>query len=58
MPWHLWVPGLAQTTLMGRVLKGDPLGMVDMVLPVIVGAAVTLLCLAYVARMLRAAAAR
>jgi len=58
MPWHLWVPGLAQTTLMGRVLKGDPLGMVDMVVPVIVGVGVTVLCLAYVARMLRAAAAR
>jgi sodium transport system permease protein len=58
MPWHLWVPGLAQTALMGRVLKGDPLGMADMVLPVIVGAAVTVLCLAYVARMLRSAAAR
>jgi sodium transport system permease protein len=58
MAWHLWVPGLAQTTLMGRVLKGDPLGMVDMVLPVVVGAAVTVLCLVYVARMLRSAAAR
>ena len=58
MPWHLWVPGLAQTTLMGRVLKGDPLGMADMVVPVIVGAAVAVLCLAYVARMLRSAAAR
>lgn len=58
MPWHLWVPGLAQTTLMGRVLKGDPLGMADMVVPVLVGVAVAVLCLAYVARMLRSAAAR
>lgn len=58
MPWHLWVPGLAQTTLMGRVLKGDPLGMADMVVPVLVGVAVAVLCLAYVARMLRSTAAR
>ena len=24
-PWHLWVPALAQITLMGRVLKGEPM---------------------------------
>jgi sodium transport system permease protein len=24
-PWHLWVPGLAQSSLMLRVLKGDAL---------------------------------
>ena len=24
-PWHLWVPALAQTTLMGRVLRGEAL---------------------------------
>ena len=25
-PWHLWVPALAQNTLMTRVLKGEALG--------------------------------
>jgi sodium transport system permease protein len=25
LPWHLWVPGLAQTVLMARVLKGEAL---------------------------------
>ena len=26
-PWHLWVPALAQNTLMTRVLKGEDLGL-------------------------------
>ena len=25
-PWHLWVPALAQNTLMTRVLKGEDFG--------------------------------
>lgn len=55
-PWHLWVPALAQTTLMGRVLKGEVLAWVD------VGsatAACVLLAVAgivYVSRTLRSAA--
>ncbi len=37
--WHRWVPGLAQTTLMNRVLKGSPIAFVD----VAPGAAVCLM---------------
>ncbi|MDN3919233.1 ABC transporter permease [Roseateles violae] len=57
-PWYLWVPGLAQNTLMMLVLKGEALR-ADQVLPsVIVGLALTLICLGYVARSMRAAVAR
>jgi sodium transport system permease protein len=55
-PWHLWVPALAQMTLMGRVLKGEALAVPDVAVPLLVSAAVAAACLVYVARMLRAAA--
>lgn len=55
-PWHLWLPALAQTTLMGRVLKGEALPAFDLALPVLVCAAVAALSLAYVMRLLRQAA--
>ncbi len=55
-PWHYWVPALAQTTLMGRVLKGEALT-AALVLPgVAVSLLLTLLALAFVARVLRSAA--
>jgi len=57
-PWHLWVPALAQITLMGRVLKGEALGAVDVGVPLIVSALLAAACLLYVARMLRAAAVK
>jgi len=57
-PWHLWVPALAQVTLMGRVLKGEALGPLDVFVPLLVSAAVTALGVAYVARTLRSAALR
>ncbi len=56
--WHLWLPALAQITLMQRVLEGGALGPVDLLLPVLVAALATALCLAYVARQLRTAAWR
>lgn len=56
--WHLWVPALAQVTLMGRVLKGEPLGLLEAGVPLLVCAAVTALGVAYVARTLRTAAVR
>lgn len=56
--WHLWVPALAQQTLMGRVLKGESLGVLEMAIPLGVSALVTALGLAYVARVLRSAAVR
>ena len=54
--WHLWTPALAQITLMQRVLGGEALGWVDLALPLVVALAGSALCLAYVARQLRAAA--
>ena len=55
-PWHLWVPALAQSTLMGRVLKGDALPAPDLWLPLMMCVALAVASLAYVARMLRQAA--
>jgi sodium transport system permease protein len=54
--WHLWLPALAQITLMQRVLEGEAFGVVDLLLPLAVAALLSALCLAYVARQLRAAA--
>ena len=34
-PWHLWVPALAQITLMGRVLKGEPMAAWELALPLV-----------------------
>ena len=55
-PWHLWVPALAQTTLMGRVLKGEDLAPVDVASASLVCALLTLAAIAYVTRTLRSAA--
>ena len=55
-PWHLAVPALAQITLMGRVLKGEPMSGGELLLPLLVCALLVLLCLAWVARRLRAVA--
>ena len=54
--WHLWLPALAQSTLMTRVLKGDEISAGQWLLPFGVCGAVTLLSLAHVARTLRHAA--
>jgi sodium transport system permease protein len=55
-PWHLWVPALAQTTLMGRVLKGEALAFGDVLPSLAVCVLLTVLALAFVARTLRTAA--
>jgi len=55
-PWQLWVPALAQVTLMQRVLEGEALGAIDLLLPLVVAALGTALCLASVVRQLRMAA--
>jgi sodium transport system permease protein len=57
-PWHLWTPALGQVTLMNRVLKGEALAPLDVLTPLAVCAAITVLCIAFVARQLRAAALR
>ena len=54
-PWHLWVPALAQTTLMARVLKGEPVPVLDVLLPFLASAALALVCITFVARTLRSA---
>jgi sodium transport system permease protein len=55
-PWHYLVPALAQTTLMGQVLKGE--AMLPLQVAQASGVCVLMvgLALAYVARSLRAAA--
>lgn len=54
--WHWWVPGLAQSALMGRVLKGEPLLWTQWGPAAAACAALTVLALAYVARRLGRAA--
>ena len=55
-PWHLWVPALAQSTLMAQILKGETLLPANLALSVAVGAVVTIVALGYVVRTLRSAA--
>ncbi len=57
-PWYVWVPGLAQNTLMMLVLKGEALTLARVLPSVLVGALLTVVCLLYVARSMRAAVAR
>ena len=57
-PWHLWVPALAQSTLMARVLKGEPISGLDMLVPALACALLAVLCLAYVSRQFARAAVR
>ena len=54
--WHLWVPVLAQATLMGRVLKGGSMGAVDLLVPLLVCVALAVLSVMLVARALRRSA--
>ncbi|MEO6277642.1 ABC transporter permease subunit [Roseateles sp.] len=56
--WYLWVPGLAQNTLMLAVLKGETLRWGQVLPGVVVGIALTAVALFYVARSMRAAVAR
>lgn len=55
-PWHLWVPALAQITLMGRVLKAEPIAGWELLLPLAVSALLSAGCLWFVARRLRRSA--
>jgi len=57
-PWHLWVPGLGQITLMNRVLNGEAVAALDVGVPLLVCAVITAACVAFVARQLRTAALR
>ena len=51
--WYLWVPSLAQQTLMMRVLKGEPLTAAHWLIPALMCVIMGGLCLAYVSRSLR-----
>ncbi len=57
-PWHLWVPALAQNTLMMRVLKGEDLTMFQFGLPFMVCVALTAGGLWFVSHHLRRAAVK
>ena len=57
-PWHLWMPVLAQTTLMARVLKGESMAGWELLLPLVVCTLLGALCLAFVARTLRHSVSR
>jgi sodium transport system permease protein len=56
--WHLWVPVLAQNTLMNRVLKGEALEAAHVLLPLGVCALISAVALWGVARLVRAVAVR
>ncbi len=56
--WHLWVPALAQITLMQRVLEGQTPAWPTLLLVLAVAAVLTWVCLAQVVRQLRSAALR
>lgn len=57
-PWHLWVPALAQNTLMVRVLKGEDFTAHQVVIPLMVCIALTVAAVAFVAQAMRRAAVR
>ena len=57
-PWHLWVPVLAQSTLMARVLKGEAISVVDWLLPALACAVCVAIALYVVAWQLRQAVQR
>jgi sodium transport system permease protein len=57
-PWHLWVPALAQHTLMTKVLKAESVGLDQYLVPVGACLVLTAIGVWFVARRLRAAAVR
>ncbi len=56
--WHLWVPALAQNTLMMRVLKGEGFNLTQVLVPLFVCLLLTLVSLFFVASRLRGAAVK
>jgi sodium transport system permease protein len=51
--WQLWVPSVAQLTVLMKVLRGEPIGAAHVLVPAAVCVAVTLACLWLQARLLR-----
>lgn len=56
--WHVWVPALAQHTLMTRVLKGEEIDASTLAVPWLVALLLTLAGIGMVARALRGMATR
>jgi sodium transport system permease protein len=51
--WHLWVPSVAQLTVLLKVLRGEPIGSIHLLLPALVCLAAAAGCLWLQARLLR-----
>jgi sodium transport system permease protein len=56
--WHLWIPALAQNTLMTRVLKGEDFSAAQVLIPLLVCVVLTVAGVWFVGRKLRDAAVR
>jgi len=56
--WNLWVPALAQTTLMNRVLKNAPISPLDVLPSLFICIVLTIAALAFVSRQLTKRAAQ
>jgi sodium transport system permease protein len=56
--WHLWVPALAQNTLMLRVLRGDGFSAMQMAIPLLVCVLITVASLKFLASRMRQAAVK
>ena len=56
--WNLWVPALAQTTLMNRVLKSAPIHPMDVAPSLFICVALTVVALMFVSRQLTKRAAQ
>lgn len=56
--WHLWLPALGQTTLMNRVMRGEPLHLVDALPGLLVATLISVAALAFVSRQLGKRAAQ
>jgi sodium transport system permease protein len=56
--WNLWVPSIAQTTLMNRVLKNAPITLLDVLPSLFICIVLTIAALAFVSRQLTRRAAQ
>ncbi|MES2939610.1 MAG: ABC transporter permease [Pseudomonadota bacterium] len=56
--WQLWVPGLAQNVLIGRIFGGEGFSAQQFLVPLVAGAALTAAGIVFIARSLREAATK
>jgi sodium transport system permease protein len=52
-PWQWFVPAIAQLTILMRALRGDPVGVSDLLVPALVCIGLAALCLALQAQLLK-----